>query len=381
MILLFSTACLYTTKPTGGIRRFRELSEYMRNQPDVVVCSFDKSEDMLQRGFPYHVHIDEGKTAGLYRLLPPIFKIFFTNRRVIKQLRKQHFDKVIVFDEAPTTGLITWGFRHITMLIRKDSIGYERVSFKGNAILREIKLKLLWLWELLCVIGVQRIVTQCKYDRNVIQKRHPMLSGFIGSKTTIQINNVNPSWIVSKSEEKAGNVELPLHSKFRVCFIGGFNDARKGQDLFLETAAAIIKEKEDVEFVLIGGGHGLEKYKKAYSDPSIIFCGRLTNPLGVLRQCDLLIVPSLADSCPNTVMEALYNEVPVLGSKRGGIPEILVNEESLFDIDVKELKEKILLLKNSSSKRDKLRKCQEERKKQLTFDWAAKITEIFEIDK
>lgn len=376
MRLLFSTAFLYTNNPTGGIRRFKELSEYMKDQPDVIVCSFDKTDEMQRRGFSHHVHIDEGKTGGLYRLLPSIFKICFTNRKVLNKLRRQHYDKVIVFDESPTTGLLSWGFRHITMLIRKDSIGYERVSFKGNPILREVKLSLLWFWELLCVIGVQRIVTQCEYDRIVIQKRHPILAGLVGRKTAIQINNVNPSWIVSKSLEESVNVELPLHSKFRVCFIGGFNDARKGQDLFLEIAAALLKDKEDIEFVLIGGGRGLEKYKKDYSNPSIIFCGRQTNPLGILRQCDLLIVPSLADSCPNTVMEALYNEVLVLGSKRGGIPEILVDEESLFDFDVDVLKKKILMLKNSTIERDNLRKLQKERKRQLTFNWAEKMTNI-----
>ena len=249
--------------------------------------------------------------------MSPIFRIFFTNRKILKSLRKKDFDKVVVFDEAPTTALIVWGFRHITMLIRKDSIGYERVSFKGNPILRDIKLSLLWFWELLCVIGVQRVVTQCEYDRNVIQKRHPLLSGLIGRKTTIQINNVNPSWIVEKSQDEEKKTSLGEHVRFRVCFIGGFDDSRKGQDFFLKTAKQILQTKEDVDFFLVGGGRSLKEYQKRYAYDQITFCGRMENPLTVLKQCDLLIVPSLADSCPNTVMEALYNDFLVRGSNRG----------------------------------------------------------------
>ena len=54
------------------------------------------------------------------------------------------------------------------------------------------------------------------------------------------------------------------------------------------------------------------------------------------------MVPSWSDSCPNTVLEALYNEIAVIGSKAGGIPEILIDKDSLFDLNKVSLKESIL---------------------------------------
>ena len=117
-------------------------------------------------------------------------------------------------------------------------------------------------------------------------------------------------------------------------------------------------------------------YKKRFDHPQIKFLGRMDNPLSVLKECDLLIVPSLADSCPNTVMEALYNDILVLGSKRGGIPEILVDEESLFDFDVNKVAQRVIDLKNNSKSRAVLSKLQRQRKEELTFDWAERIVSL-----
>ena len=96
----------------------------------------------------------------------------------------------------------------------------------------------------------------------------------------------------------------------------------------------------------------------------------------ILKQCDLLVVPSLADSCPNTVMEALYNEVPVIGSNAGGIPEILLHENALFELNVCSLKERILSYKDNNKALHELKEQQKHRKDELTFDWAARIIEI-----
>ena len=90
----------------------------------------------------------------------------------------------------------------------------------------------------------------------------------------------------------------------------------------------------------------------------------------------MLVVPSLADSCPNTVMEALYNEVPVIGSNAGGIPEILKDESALFELNVCSLKKRILAYKNEEKALLELKERQMQRKEELTFDWAAKILEV-----
>ena len=87
-------------------------------------------------------------------------------------------------------------------------------------------------------------------------------------------------------------------------------------------------------------------------------------------------MPSLADSCPNTVLEALLNGVPVIGSKAGGIPEILNFDEALFDVSATDLVKKIELLLSAPLYIEELKSLESKRKEELTFNWAEKIAAI-----
>ena len=163
---------------------------------------------------------------------------------------------------------------------------------------------------------------------------------------------------------------------FRVCFVGGFDDLRKGQELFLKAAEQLTQKYPDVEFLPVGGGKRLQDWQERYQTEHIRFLGRMDNPLLVMKRCDLLVVPSLADSCPNTVMEALYLGIPVIGSKAGGIPEILLDEQALFPPDWEQLAKKIEDCYRDRSFLEQLSEKQAKRKEELSFDWAERIIEL-----
>ena len=150
----------------------------------------------------------------------------------------------------------------------------------------------------------------------------------------------------------------------------------KGYDIILEVASELLKERDDLEFIFVGGGRALNEYRQKYSSDNILFTGHIDNPIAVLNISDLLVVPSRVDSCPNTVLEALNNEIPIIGSRVGGIPEILVYEDSLFDLNKTSLKNRILKLVDNKSALETLKKHQLERKEALTFDWAQKMATL-----
>ena len=93
---------------------------------------------------------------------------------------------------------------------------------------------------------------------------------------------------------------------------------------------------------------------------------------------DLIVVPSLADSCPNTMLESIYNNILVIGAKTGGIPEIINNDKFLFEPNAESLENKLFKVITDMKYRKKLYEYQEKRKKELSFNWEEKILNILE---
>ena len=131
-----------------------------------------------------------------------------------------------------------------------------------------------------------------------------------------------------------------------------------------------------MEFVVIGDGKQLDFYKNQYQHDRIRFTGRLKAATEELVKSSILVVPSRADSCPNTVLEALYSGIPVLGAKAGGIPEILKNEDALFELKAESIADRLRELYLDKNKLNILLEAERKRCKELEFDWAERMFEI-----
>jgi glycosyltransferase involved in cell wall biosynthesis len=81
-------------------------------------------------------------------------------------------------------------------------------------------------------------------------------------------------------------------------------------------------------------------------------------------------VPSLFDSYPNTVLEALHVGIPVIGSRVGGIPDQLVHDELLFPpMDAEAIASRIERCVREPGYYARLRELCAERRESFLFDW------------
>lgn len=367
-ILMYAAGCPFTPPQTGGNKRFCELAKFLFENYNADICCGDDKEILEQYEVNAKYHMRKSSKKGV---LPPEAWRLLENRNVVHMIKLEKYSDVIVFDVPPAIGLSLSGVKNIILMIRKDLIGYESIANGSKR--KKLKKLYMLLSESICLLNAKKVIVQCEYDKEQLLDRHRFLKSRIENKFYVQINNVNPSWIRNNSFKDKEYKKL--NDEFRICFIGNFNDNRKGHDILLEVAAEIIKVY-NIAFDIIGGGVGLEYYRDNYRDERIIFHGRLSNPMNIMKGDDLVVVPSLADSCPNTVMEALYNKVPVIGSRRGGIPEILLDESALFELDKISLKEKIIDLYINKNKLAELKRKQADRYQELCFDWAERITKI-----
>lgn len=109
---------------------------------------------------------------------------------------------------------------------------------------------------------------------------------------------------------------------FRLGFLGQLKPS-KGIQLLLQAVA----ELPGNDYELRIGGKGPEKYvdylKTRYKSPNIYFL-EFVDPDIFFSSIDLLIVPSLwHEPLGRTILEAYAHGVPVIGSNRGGIPELI----------------------------------------------------------
>jgi len=112
----------------------------------------------------------------------------------------------------------------------------------------------------------------------------------------------------------------------------GILERRKGAQTLLQ---AFIESKNDQHFKLVIVGEGplknalREKVQSNGVQDRISVPGFLSDAdlAAVLRQASLMVVPSeWPDNAPLTTLEAFSFGVPVLGTKEGGLPEILTPE-------------------------------------------------------
>jgi len=129
---------------------------------------------------------------------------------------------------------------------------------------------------------------------------------------------------VSKRQSLSGQVTFG--------YIGSLMDS-KGIELLLDT---FVRQAPDT-WNLVVAGSGKEEYaaylKNRYRHDRVAFLGRVS-PEIFFNQVDCTVVPSLwADTFPGVVFESFFFGVPVLGSRRGGIPEMISEgaNGALFD--------------------------------------------------
>jgi glycosyltransferase involved in cell wall biosynthesis len=215
-------------------------------------------------------------------------------------------------------------------------------------------------------------VFQCNHDKVSFLSRNPAYE----SKTIIIPGNIGGSWF--DPEYNNANKSNKMH---RIFFLGEVS-VRKGIKSLIYAVNKMIKEGCNIQLRIAGKGSlrdELERYiinnglKK-----QIIFLGKIENSLEELSNSDLLVVPSIFDSFPNVILESLHVGTPVIGSKSGGIPDMLEkqclfepsNEEELYQMLHRLYKDNIYYLN--------MKKRVFENRKRFYFDWAQTFIDAME---
>jgi glycosyltransferase involved in cell wall biosynthesis len=171
------------------------------------------------------------------------------------------------------------------------------------------------------LLAADRVVTVSEAVRRFLCTAIPRLR----DRTVVVYNGV---------EAPADDFPLPLtEPRARLAVIGRLGP-NKGQDLAVQAVDTLVRSGRDVELVLAGDTFaGYEWFeadlrasvRRLGLERRVRFAGFVDDVWDLLRDTDLVLAPSRADSLPLVVIEAMLAGRPVIASDVGGMSELIAS--------------------------------------------------------
>ena len=158
-------------------------------------------------------------------------------------------------------------------------------------------------------------------------------------KCEVVYNSISES---SFSEPTNGNNEpLSLQNELTHVSMFAIVSRGKGIDTLMKAVELMGEKGKNSLFHVIGDTKFSEDYYKemsseiAHKNLPIKFEGWCNDPQNWYRQSDIIVLPTRSEGFPRTLLEAMHFGKPVIATRVGGIPELVVDEETgfLFDVD------------------------------------------------
>jgi glycosyltransferase involved in cell wall biosynthesis len=131
----------------------------------------------------------------------------------------------------------------------------------------------------------------------------------------------------------------------------------------IEAAKIVTERNKDITFIVFGEGFLRKELEQKILDIGLknkfLFPGFRKDFLSVLKEIDIFVLPSFTEGLPNVLLEAYALGKPVVATKVGGNPEIVLDGETGFLVSVQDtgkLAERILELAQEPNLRKEMGK-------------------------
>lgn len=107
---------------------------------------------------------------------------------------------------------------------------------------------------------------------------------------------------------------------------------QKGINILLKAASYLVTEYQNLKILLVGGGSSEPEARRLVTEygleNSVIFGGFRSEISEILAIGDIFVLPSLWEGLPLGIIEAMSAGKPVVATRVGGVPEIVVDGET-----------------------------------------------------
>jgi glycosyltransferase involved in cell wall biosynthesis len=158
--------------------------------------------------------------------------------------------------------------------------------------------------------------------------RDELLDLGVPQNKTVTIKNVPP---LTERRREGGvrsfreELDIPSNQKL-IGFLGRLIPA-KGCDQLIHALSLMDGEHRDSILTVVGEGPEEDSLKALAKSLDVMdkvrFCGFRRDPENVYASLDLLVLPSREEGTPLVMLEGMWQEVPVVATRVGGIPEVI----------------------------------------------------------
>ncbi len=170
-------------------------------------------------------------------------------------------------------------------------------------------------------ICTAQVVANAEAVKAAVLKRHPSLR----DKVRVIYNGIPPLPAVPDRAEMRERLGIPADAS--VLTSVGRLSPEKGLEDLLHAFQMVSARIEGAWLLVVGQGEQDRRLRELSQrlgvGGRIKFLGELPSTAEVLAACDLFVLASRYEGLPNSILEALQLELPVVATAVGGIPEVI----------------------------------------------------------
>jgi glycosyltransferase involved in cell wall biosynthesis len=368
---------------TGGDRRYLELMEALAERGNTVLVIMNTYFDYT----PRYIKKIELKIQYTYRGFPPASYLFKKNLKKnssfiegqIKQIFGKPADFLHIHGDTHLKGALFLK-RYLAIPLfyafRCNDIDRARILRKSKSLSpREYLFSLLYE-----PINRSREKQAARYAELITFQNIPDQKRFFErtkcspSKTLIIPGNIGLPRCTPEWENKNESTTLK-----KIVYVGSLSRSKGFWELLRALEILIKRGYSFLQCHALGRPENIKStinfIQSLGIEKNIVLEG-YKNPFPFFIQNDLMVYPTLYDAFPDTVLEALHTNCPVIASAAGGLPDMLFYSELLFKQgDVEEIAEKIERCIRDPSYYRRIRELCAERAKVYRFEWAKSFEE------
>jgi|GEM_PF-57111 len=160
-----------------------------------------------------------------------------------------------------------------------------------------------------------------------------ILKSYINRVELLEVvhDGVDIKKLTDKTNVTSTKTDFGIRQKYIITIVAALTP-EKDHITFLKMAGILASKRQDIHFLIVGSGPEEKKIRHTINsyhlDDLITMTGFRTDVPNILNFSDIFILTSRQEGLGSSIIEAFTNKVPVIASNVGGIPELVIDNET-----------------------------------------------------